>query len=212
MQIDIKDKGFFYQGIAEPIVDRIFCLMNENVKDFEDYSPWIYETSISNDDEDYNHFNWRMKVVRSNSKDFNYSFYGLAGRDYCDEPSITITIVLPKGKHQKSIKLSRPELYDVVSHELHHLAQNMESNHYTRDWEESNASLAYLLDPYEIEAFHIGIRAQSALSGKCFNDVAKEYIRSIGYKVTEEQIDIIVSKWKNTDFPVYNHNLARGMK
>ena len=206
MNINIKDKEFFYQEVAEPIVNKILSLMKEGVKDFESYASWIYTNPISSEEENFSHFNWRMKIVRSDSKDFNYSFFGLAGRDYCDEPSISITIVLPKGKHQKSIKLRRPELYDVVSHELHHLAQNMESNHYARDWEESNASLAYLLDPYEIEAFHIGIRAQSALSGRCFDDIAKGYIRSIGYKVTEEQIDMIVSKWKNTDFPAFKLN------
>ena len=89
MNIDINDPNFFYQDVAGPIVNKVLDLMNEGVKEYEAYSPWPYNTSISNKEENYKHFNWRMEVVRSDSKDFIYSFFGLAGRDYCDEPSIT---------------------------------------------------------------------------------------------------------------------------
>tara|TARA_R110001592_G_scaffold123321_6_gene331118 strand:+ start:87 stop:707 length:621 start_codon:yes stop_codon:yes gene_type:complete len=205
MEININDENFFYQESAEDIVDSIIDLFEQGVTNFESYEQWPYTKKIVDEDEDVHHFNWYLDVARSDSKDFVYSLFGLAGRDFCDEPSITVTIVLPKGKHQKSVKLKRHELFDVVSHELHHLAQNIENNHQERKSDYSG-KLSYLMDPYEIEAFHIGIRAHSALSDKSFEEIAEDYIRSTWSKGTQDQIITVVQAWKNTDFQVFNKN------
>ena len=96
----------------------------------------------------------------------------------------------------------------MVAHELHHLAQNMENNSYDRSLKHTgeNASLSYLLDPYEIEAFHIGIRAQSQLSGKSFELIASNYIKEAWKETTQEHIDLIINAWKTTSFPVFKQN------
>ena len=142
----------------------------------------------------------------SDSKDFKYDLFGIAGRDYTDEPSIGITIVLPKGKHKRKIKLNRAELFDVVAHELHHLAQNMENNSYTRG-SNHTGKLAYLLDPYEIEAFHIGIRAHAHFSGKSFNTIAEEYIHNSWPEASKNQIEEVLVAWRDTDFPAFQQNM-----
>jgi len=210
MVISIEEEGFFYQENAAVIVDSIIELFESGIKSFESYDQWQYDVPISSLEESYTHFNWYFEVSRAVVSDitFEYSFFGLAGRDYFDEPSITITIVIPKGKHQKKIKIDRAELFDVVAHELHHLAQNMENNSYDRSLKHTgeNASLSYLLDPYEIEAFHIGIRAQSQLSGKSFELIASSYIKEAWKETTQEHIDLIINAWKTTSFPVFKQN------
>ena len=210
MVISIEEEGFFYQENAAVIVDSIIELFESGIKSFESYDQWQYDVPSSSLEESYTHFNWYFEVSRAVVSDitFEYSFFGLAGRDYFDEPSITITIVIPKGKHQKKIKIDRAELFDVVAHELHHLAQNMENNSYDRSLKHTgeNASLSYLLDPYEIEAFHIGIRAQSQLSGKSFELIASSYIKEAWKETTQEHIDLIINAWKTTSFPVFKQN------
>jgi len=206
MVININDKGFFYQEIAETIVDSILEMLQRGIKSFESYEQWPYNVPISSDEEDYRYFNWTMNVVRSDSANFKYDLFGIAGRDYADEPSVGITIVLPKGKHAKRTKIDRSELFDAVSHELHHLAQNMENNSYMKEGQHTG-KLAYLLDPYEIEAFHIGIRAQAHLSGRSFESIAREYIQRSWPEGTKSQVNRVYTAWKDTDFPVFKQNM-----
>ena len=206
MVIDVTNQSFFYQETAQPIVDAIIRLMKEGTKEYDSYSAWVYDTSISDEYEDFEHFNWNMEVARNPCKDFEYSLFGIAGRDGCDEPSITITIVLPKGRHQKSIILDYAELYDVVSHEIHHLAQNIDNNTYSMTQNYKEKKLTYLLDPFEIESFHIGIRAHSAISGKSFYDISRKYIISTWPEDSEEQIKQVIDAWQHTDFPVFRNN------
>jgi|TARA_R110001592_G_scaffold275122_3_gene542106 hypothetical protein len=206
MVIDVTNQSFFYQETARPIVNAIIRLMKEGIKEYESYSAWEYDTPISDENEDFEHFNWNMEIARNPSKDFEYSLFGLAGRDCCDEPSITITIVLPKGKHQKSVTLNYAELYDVVSHEIHHLAQNIDNNTYSMTQNYKEKKLKYLLDPFEIESFHIGIRAHSAISGKTFYDISRNYIISTWPEGSEKQIEQVIDAWQHTDFPVFRNN------
>lgn len=204
--MNINDPNFFYQDTAEVIVDSIISLFGQGIKHFESYEQWVYNIPISSEEEDYRHFNWRFEVCRSEMKEFEYDFFGLAGRDHFDEPSIDISIVLPKGKHQKKIKIDRAELFDVVAHELHHIAQNIENNNFSRSTKVAG-KLSYFLDPYEIEAFHVGIRAHSAMSGRSFQDIALEYIRKSWEEGTKEQVQKVLDSWLNTDFAAFKNNL-----
>ena len=204
--MNINDPEFFYQDTASTVVDSIISLFNQGIKKFESYDQWVYDVPISNEEEDYRHFNWRYEVCRSETKeDFEYDFFGLAGRDYYDEPSIEIRIVLPRGRHQKKVLLDRAELFDVVAHELHHLAQNIENNSYNKKTSEKGR-LSYFLDPYEIEAFHIGIRAHAALTGKSFREVASKYIKKSWEEGTDAQIERVLDAWMNTKFGAFANN------
>ena len=207
MVVNIDDKSFFYQKPAETIVESILELFQKGIKDFESYEMWPYDIPISSKEEDYRYFNWTMNVVRSDVSNFKYSLFGIAGRDYADEPSIGITVVLPRGKHMKKIKIDRSELFDVVAHELHHLAQNMDNNTYMKGSKHHTGKLAYLLDPYEIEAFHIGIRAQSRLSGKSFEAITRDYIQSTWPESTKSQVDRVYAAWRDTSFPAFKQNM-----
>jgi len=205
MKINILDKNFFYREMAEEITESILELNHLSIKRFENYAQWLYDISISEDDVKF--INWTMSVVRSDNLDADYDIVGSAGRDETDEPAIDIIIVLPKNAHQKKTKIKYAELFEVVAHELHHLAQNIENNTLNRATEEKGR-LSYLLDPFEIEAFHIGIRAQSALTGESFNNIARNYITksSKGINMTSSDIERVIHAWENTTFPAFNIN------
>jgi len=210
MIIDINDKDFFYQDTARDIVDAILGFMNDGIKDFESYSFWNYNIPISDNEEVHTHFNWYFSVSRSEKLDFSdnkrYDILGSAGRDHFDEPSIDITVVLEKGQHQKKIEIEYAELFDVVAHELHHIAQNIDNNYFSYLAKEKG-KLCYLLDPYEVEAFHIGIRAQANLSGKTFEEVANAYIQLTWPHCSKSDMLRIVKTWKDTTFPIFQQNL-----
>ena len=165
---------------------------------------------ISDEDENYHHVNWYFKIVRADTdeKDFKYSFFGSAGRDLCDEPSIDIVVVLPKGRHQKKVSLNKEELFDVVAHELHHIAQNCDVNPFYKE-NTYKGKMRYLLDPIEIEAFHIGIRARVALTGKSFETIAQEYLDITWPEGDQLNKTKVISEWKNTDFPVFTQNISQ---
>lgn len=208
MVININDETFFYQETAKTIVDSILELFNKGIKRFESYEQWDYNVPISDPDESYCYFNWDYEVVRAdtNKADFKYSFFGSAGKDCHDEPSISISIVIPKAKHQKKIAIDYAELFDVVAHELHHLAQNIDNNHYPYSLNNQQGKLSYLLDPYEVEAFHIGIRAHAALSDRTFDEIAEKYIKETWAEGSQDQINLIINTWKTTTFPIFKQN------
>ena len=208
MEIKILDENFFYSDMAEGITESILMLNQQSIKSFENYSEWLYDVSISEDDAKF--INWTMNVVRSSELSVSYDIIGSAGRDETDEPSIDITIVLPEKVHQNKIKIKYDELFEVVAHELHHLAQNIDNNSFSRETGEKGR-LNYLLDPFEIEAFHIGIRAQSALTGRSFDKIAREYITksSAGAGISLEDIERVINTWENTSFPAFMQNKKR---
>ena len=180
-------------------------LKEANIKNFENYSEWVYDVPISEEHAEY--INWTMNIARSRDLEADYDIIGSAGRDENDEPSLSITIVLPSNVHQNKVKIKYAELFDVVAHELHHIAQNIDNNEYPRSTNEKG-KLSYLLDPFEIEAFHIGIRAQSMLTGNDFEAIARDYIeRSCKHlEITKEDVTRVITAWKNTDFPAFRQN------
>ena len=210
MEININDEGFFYQETAEIIVEQVLSCFQNNVKNFEDFYQWEYNVPISSEEEDHHHFNFYFRIVRADTKDedFQYAFFGSAGRDFCDEPSIDLNVLIPKGKHQNKVKIDRNELFDVIAHELHHLAQNNDNNTYRND-KLYSGKMAYLLDPCEIEAFHIGIRARIFLTGRTFEDIGLEYMDMIWPEGSQEDKNTVINEWKNTDFPVFNQNIKQ---
>jgi len=197
VKIQINKPSFFYQHLAGPITDSIISLMKNNIKSHSDTIDWIYNHKI---DDEYNYVNWNFKLSRSKSLQRSYDIWATAGLDECAEPAIDINIVLPAHARQKSIVIDRPELFGTVAHELHHIAQNTQSD-YAIKRVSSNKVLDYFLDPFEIEAFHIGFRAQSALSGAIISDIARHYLRN--YKLSESNLTKIVTAWQNTDFPIF---------
>tara|TARA_B100000900_G_C20577050_1_gene715775 strand:+ start:609 stop:1244 length:636 start_codon:yes stop_codon:yes gene_type:complete len=206
--MNINDKSFFYEDTVSVIAESILGLMSHSVKSFETHERWDYNIPIADDLEGMLYFNWRMAVHRVEGLKAKYDLQGYAGRDCFDEPSIDINIILPKGVHQKKVKIDRCDLFEVVAHEIHHLAQNIENNAFSRN-RALSARMSYFLDPCEIEAFHIGVRASSSVSGRSFEETARKYLNAVYPAASNEELNLIVHTWKNTKFELFQSNLSR---
>tara|TARA_Y100000593_G_scaffold84258_1_gene159457 strand:+ start:1084 stop:1707 length:624 start_codon:yes stop_codon:yes gene_type:complete len=199
MRIKINDRSFFYQDMAANIAESINSLLKNNTKEYFDYCSWIYDHPIDSED---SFVNWTLKVLRSKEMNAKYDIWGSAGMNEFCEPSIDIAIVLPSKVWQKNVAIKRSELIGTIAHELHHIAQS-KANQNTYQKNDSNCQISYFKDPFEIEAFHIGIRAQSIIDDKTFEEVAYSYLSAAGKDIPEKDIFEIISQWKNTDFSIF---------
>jgi hypothetical protein len=57
--------------------------------------------------------------------------------------------------------------------------------------------IGYFLNPIEIEAFHIGFRAESAQSGKTIEDCIRKYLNNFlnDNRITKKEYEKILVKW-----------------
>ena len=97
------------------------------------------------------------------------------------------------------------ELYNVVAHELHHLTQAQD---YCERKLERLASYDYFMLPYEREAFHIGFRAQAAMSNIDIEKCMLNYLSprmNMGL-LTLEQVNDIIKAWMSVTWDCSGKN------
>ena len=192
--MNLNDPNFFYEEMTRAIGDKILLLLQDSVKKHEDRIDWIYPIEIS---DEFFDVSWSYDVKRINQKDsLGWDIYAQAGMDSMCAPSIDIILFVEKGKWVKRHNISKSELYGVIAHELHHIAQNNRVLSKLRKVEPGDA-FAYFLDPAECEAFLIGFRAQSHYSGKHVVDCMSDYLAprvAQGY-LTQQQKDKIINTW-----------------
>ena len=197
-------EDFFYDNMTKTITDRIISLIKSGEKHFEDYIPWEYDIPIL---EGSRFISWSYRIARVPDIP-RIDMWASAGANENFEPSLDIAIVLRKGQHQKKAKIDYPELYGVIAHELHHIAQNTEeTGHLFPVWETGSDQLDYFVDPIEVEAFNLGFRAQSFLSGEPVEKIMKNYLDM--QNLTSDQVDFAMSLWLHTDYPVIRKNLEK---
>ena len=195
-------KDFFYDEVSRPITDQILRSVKSGLKHFEGDIFWPYDVPIL---EDLKYINWSYKIVRS-SEVSKPDFWATAGVNESFEPSLEIAIVLKKGQHQKSVLIDRSELFGVVVHELHHIAQNVEKiGHFFARPKPSPGKLEYFTDPVEVEAFDLGFRAQSHMSNKSYRQIVREYLAQ--HRLSPEDINHIEKLWRNSTYPVFRKNM-----
>jgi hypothetical protein len=192
--MNLSDPRFFYEEMTSEIGGKILTLLQDSVKKHEDYIDWIYPIKIS---DDFFEVNWSYDVKRIDPKDnLGWDIYAQAGLNSMCAPSIDITLFVEKGKWIKYHKISKSELFGVIAHELHHIAQNSGVLSKLRKVEAGSA-YKYFLDPAECEAFLVGFRAQSHYSGKNVADCMSDYLKprvDQGY-LTQDQKDKIINTW-----------------
>tara|TARA_Y100001973_G_C5204542_1_gene340477 strand:+ start:3613 stop:4218 length:606 start_codon:yes stop_codon:yes gene_type:complete len=192
--MNLSDPNFFYEEMTSAIGNKILSLLRNSVKQHEDNIDWIYPIEIS---DEFFEVNWSYRVQRINQKDnLGWDIYAQAGLNSMCVPSIDIVLFVEKGKWIKRHEISKSELFGVIAHELHHIAQHdgVLSKLRKADME---AACTYFLDPAECEAFLIGFRAQSHYSGKQVADCMSEYLSprvDQGY-LTQLQKDKIINTW-----------------
>ena len=192
--MNLSDPRFFYEEMTSAIGNKILSLLQTSVKKHEDYIDWIYPIKIS---DDFFEVNWSYDVKRIKQKDaLDWDIYAQAGLNSMCAPSIDITLFIEKGKWIKRHRIAKSELFGVIAHELHHIAQNNGVLSKLRKAEVDDA-YSYFLDPAECEAFLIGFRAQSHYSGRHVADCMSEYLAprvAQGY-LTQNQKDKIINTW-----------------
>jgi len=221
MDINFHDKNFYYNDITKQITDLIWSNLAASVKKEEGYVVWDYPIRIYDDNK---MVSWKFEVIRTDALDGkhgskDYDIWAAAGVGFCDDPEVEFYILVPKGKHVKKLKerMSYAELFGTVAHEIHHIAQNTdESNHehanqstaeLVLDKKESEAVMEYYLDAFEIEAFHIGFRAETALTGEDLETCMRRYVSSRDC-LSQEQVEEVISAWLNTDFSLAKENVG----
>jgi len=203
--INIESKDFFYQPLARKIADEIWESLSNGDKEHYSDHHWIYETRIHNDSR------WVIvtyQIARYEDIEYDYDIWAGAGPNEMDEPSVNFTFIMQKGKHIKKHKIPYAELYATVAHELHHIAQNINEKGETflsriRGQLDPDRKLSYFLCPVEIEAFHIGLRAESYFTGEDFETITRRYLKNY-VELTDENVNQIINAWLNPGFNIYN--------
>ena len=204
MTINLNNKDFFYEEISKGIADQIVHLMLRGIDQFMEYEVWEYDIDIADSEYEKPIIKWVFNVSRVPHDVFEasgreYDIVATAGYDECGELSIYLTVLLKKGAWIKKAKLDYAELVGVIAHEIHHITQNEKSiltDGYEGD--DENQDMQYFLDPSEIEAFHVGFRAQCAISGE---DMKTAMLAYLTYReLNQKQLNRIVEAWLNVEF------------
>jgi len=204
MTINLNDKNFFYEEISRSVSDQIIDLVSMGIGMFLEYEVWEYDIDIAENEYDEPIIKWVYNVTRVPHHVFEeskreYDLTATAGYDECGELSIYINLIIKKGAWLKKVEIAYPELLGVIAHEIHHLTQNDKAIlHATYEGDDNNETIQYLLEPAEIEAFHIGFRAQCAISGE---DMRTAMLAYLAYReLNSKQLNEVVNAWTNVVF------------
>jgi len=204
MTINLNDKTFFYEELSRSVADQIIHLASKGIDMFLEYEVWEYDIDIAENEYEKPIIKWVYNVARVPSKVFaesgrEYDLTATAGYDECGELSIYINLILKKGAWIKKVEINYAELVGVIAHEIHHITQNdKDILHAEYQGDDDNKDMQYLLEPAEIEAFHIGFRAQCAISGE---DMTTAMLAYLAYReLNNKQLDEVVSAWSNIIF------------
>jgi hypothetical protein len=200
--INLNDTNFYYNDLTMKILNQVQTNIISGNRKFEKYTHWDYPIAILNN---WQTFKYEYDIIRE-SKDqwYDFDIVGSSGPDESHEPSIQLSFLVKKGmwirnamKHFGNAKIA-----NVIAHELHHLAQNIECipiadiESIPRHMRE-NPYVNYFLNPYEREAYHIGFRAESDISGRSLRYCIHDYLYSYkeAGKLTQSEYDYIYIHW-----------------
>ena len=212
--MDINCQNFFYSDLAIMLAENIINSLQKSKKKSSGYLNWVYPCRILNDD---TQVEWSYDIIRDDSefiRQRGFDIWASAGANIFDEPSISMTIILPKNSWLKKNRIDFANLVGVAAHEIHHLAQNTDDSYYEvsvseylSKFKKPSNRIRYLLDPTEIGAFKVGFRAESILSGRTEKSIMLEYLDN--FSLSKRSAEIIANAWLEADFGVFNHNLTR---
>ena len=197
-----QDPDFYYNDLAHLITNEIIVQIEGGVSNVSGFARWRYPIFIDAEDD---FIDWRFDVQYVDDvPGRTFDVWASAGFNEDYIPEVTFTIVLPKGTALKDAVIDYPELFGSVAHELHHIAQKNEGI-CEYEGETDNDQVRYYLNPAEIPAFHIGFRAQCALSGADMETEMRSYLSL--QNINSEETELIVEAWMNPSFEIAEENL-----
>ena len=187
-----KDPKFYYNDLSQSIADEILSALKSGVSSSRAYALWKYPIFIDAEDD---LIEWTFDVQYVDDVgNRSFDIWASAGFNEDYIPEVTFTIVLPRGVALEDNNIDYAELFGAVAHELHHIAQTNEGI-CEYEGETDNDQVRYYLNPTEIPAFHIGFRAQCALSGAEMETEMRSYLSL--QNVNSEETELIVEAWMN---------------
>lgn len=189
----INENSFYYNELATKITDDIFENLNYGIKYDHTQYEWPYDLSIDKE-ENLCYMNFTYFVDRIPSHEFTKNdIIGSSGLDEICIPHIKIHMLMEERKWIKSRYYDYAQVLGVIAHELHHLAQDFD----LVDYRMPDNLIDYFLNPIEVEAFHVGFRAESAQSNKTIEHCIRKYLDSFlnDDRITKKEYENIVVKW-----------------
>ena len=197
-----KDPKFYYNDLSSSIADEILSALKSGVTSSRAYALWEYPIFIDAED-DLIEWTFDVQYVDDvGSRSFDVWASAGFNEDYI--PEVTFTIVLPRGAALEDSNIDYAELFGAVAHELHHIAQKNEGT-CEYEGETDNDQVRYYLNPTEIPAFHIGFRAQCALSGADMETEMRSYL--LLQDIDTDETELIIGAWMNPNFEIAQENL-----
>lgn len=197
-----KDPKFYYNDLSSSIADEILSALKSGVSSSRAYALWEYPIFIDAED-DLIEWTFDVQYVDDvGSRSFDVWASAGFNEDYI--PEVTFTIVLPRGAALEDSNIDYAELFGAVAHELHHIAQKNEGT-CEYEGETDNDQVRYYLNPTEIPAFHIGFRAQCALSGADMETEMRSYL--LLQDIDTDETELIIGAWMNPSFEITEENL-----
>jgi len=197
-----KDPKFYYNDLSSSIADEITSALSSGVESLQSYAMWNYPIFIDADD-DLIQWSFDVQYV-DDVGNRSFDVWASAGFNEDYIPEVTFTIVLPRGAALEDSNIDYAELFGAVAHELHHIAQKNEGT-CEYEGETDNDQVRYYLNPTEIPAFHIGFRAQCALSGADMETEMRSYL--LLQDIDTDETELIIGAWMNPSFKIAEENL-----
>tara|TARA_B100000674_G_scaffold284181_1_gene235114 strand:+ start:799 stop:1425 length:627 start_codon:yes stop_codon:yes gene_type:complete len=193
LKTPINKNHFYYNELASKITDDIFNNLNDGIKWDQTQYEWPYDLIIDKE-EDFRYLNFSYEVKRIPKKDFiKNDIVGSSGLDEICMPHVKIHMLMQERKWIKNYDYEYAQVIGVIAHELHHLAQDFDLVRYHMP----DNLVEYFLNPIEVEAFHVGFRAESAQSSKSIEECIRKYLDNFLHDdgITKQEYENIVVKW-----------------
>ena len=205
MKAPINELSFYYNKLASEIAEDIFQNLNDGIKWDQTQYEWPYDLLIDKE-EDFRYLNFTYSVERIPKKDFiKNDIVGSSGLDEACMPHIKIHMLIQEGKWIKNHNYDYAQLIGVIAHELHHLTQDFD----LIDYKMPDNLVDYFLNPIEIEAFHIGFRAESNQNLEPIENCIKRYLDNFlkDDRINQQEYEKIIVKWLKPEI-----KLLKGVK
>ena len=193
MKTPINELSFYYNRLASRIADDVFDNLNYGIKWDQTQYEWPYDLIIDKED-DACYINFTYSVDRIPHHEFvKNDIVGSSGLDEICMPHVKIHMLMEARKWIKNYDYEYAHVIGVIAHELHHLAQDFD----LVDYAMPDNIIDYFLNPIEIEAFHVGFRAEAAQSDRSIEECIKKYLDNFlnDNRITKKEYENILVKW-----------------
>ena len=196
LKTKINESDFYYNNIASQITNDILENLELGIKYDQSQYEWPYDLLIDEED-DTRYFNFTFGIDRIPVEHFiKNDIIATSGLDECCMPHIKINMLLQKRKWIKKHDYVYSQIVGVVAHELHHLTQDFNLVNMIPE-----SIVDYFLNPIEIEAFHVGFRAEADNSNKTIKECIENYLINFlnDERINKKEYENILVKWLNPE-------------